>query len=146
MATTILGLFLVLHGLVHLLYFGLSRKLFELDRPLTGWPEHSWVLTHLADASTTRLIASVLYALAVLTFSVAGVAVLTHAGWWRVALIGAAVFSSVTIFLFWDGQFQRLPDKGFIGLLINVALLVVVFLADRGAIVLSGLVERGLLS
>ena len=39
----ILSVFIVLHGLVHLLYFGQSRRLFELQ-PGMAWPE-SWRLS-----------------------------------------------------------------------------------------------------
>jgi len=37
MLTIILGIFCILHGLVHLLYAGQSRRLFEL-RPGMVWP------------------------------------------------------------------------------------------------------------
>jgi hypothetical protein len=37
---------------------------------------------------------------------------------------GAAAFSAVVFLLFWDGKIQDLDDKGGVGLLINLAILV----------------------
>ncbi len=134
MIRTVFGIFLILHGLVHLLYFALSRKLFELDPPLVGWPDRSWLFSSMFSDTLIRSLASVLYLLAVILFVISGVAFLLQASWWTTLLVIAAVFSSVLPVVFWDGQFQRMPDKGFVGLLINVALLVVVFLIDRAVI------------
>ena len=38
MATVIFGVFLMLHGLVHLLYLGQSQRFFELQPGMT-WPD-----------------------------------------------------------------------------------------------------------
>ena len=43
-------------------------------------------------------------------------------------VVGSAAFSAVIIFLFWDGEMQMLADKGGIGLLINIAVLVAVLI------------------
>jgi hypothetical protein len=107
---------------VHLLYVGLSRRWFELDTPIGGWPERSWAFSGLFDGSTTRSIASVLYMMAIIIFVLSGLSHLFEADWWKVLVVSAAVFSSIVIFLCWDGKFQQLPDKGFIGVLINVAI------------------------
>lgn len=42
----ILGIFIVLHGLVHLLYAAHSRRLVEL-RPEMIWPDGSWAFSKL---------------------------------------------------------------------------------------------------
>jgi len=42
----IIGVFIVLHGLVHLLYFGQSWRFFELQ-PEMVWPEDSWAFSRL---------------------------------------------------------------------------------------------------
>ncbi|MCC6615623.1 MAG: hypothetical protein IT320_19285 [Anaerolineae bacterium] len=136
MLNTILGLFVILHGLVHLLYFALSRKLFELDPPLVGWPERSWAFSSALGDASTRLLATVLYGAATILFVIGGAGILMQASWWPLVVVIAAVFASAIVLLFWDGQLQRLPDKGFIGIVINVALLIVVFLVDRGTLVL----------
>jgi hypothetical protein len=46
--TLVLGLFLILHGLVHLLYLGQSARLFELRSGMV-WPDHSWAFAWLAS-------------------------------------------------------------------------------------------------
>ncbi len=81
MWNTILGIFFVLHGLVHLLYFALSRKYFELEPPLVGWPERSWLFSSILADASTRLVASVLYGLATLFFVVGGVSLLARTTW-----------------------------------------------------------------
>ena len=136
MLRVVIGVFLILHGLVHLLYFALSRKLFELEPPLQGWPERSWVFSNLLADATTRSLASLLYLVAMLIFVVSGLAFLFQAEWWTPLAVSASLLSSAVIFLFWDGTLQRLPDKGFIGILINIVVIVGVLLIDRAVIVL----------
>lgn len=123
-----IGIFIVLHGLVYLLYFGLSRKLFELDKPLVGFPERSWLFSKFLNESAVRSLASLLFALTILILVVSGTLFLFDVNGWRSVLMFAAVFASVTTILFWDGKLQRLPDKGFIGVLINVVILGAVIL------------------
>lgn len=41
-----IGIFMLLHGLVHLWYFVMSRGLVEL-KPEMGWSGKSWLLTNL---------------------------------------------------------------------------------------------------
>ena len=127
MLTIIMGIFFVLHGLVHLLYAGQSRRLFEL-RPGMVWPDGSWLFSRLLGDETTRLLASLLLALAALGFVAGGLGLLIRQDWWRPVTVGAAVVSGAIFLLFWDGRLQALDDKGGIGLLINLALLVVVLI------------------
>jgi hypothetical protein len=128
METTLFGIFLILHGLIHLLYVALSRKLFELEPPLTGWPEKSWLFARSLGVTGTRNLASVLYGIAVMLFVVSGIGRLLAVTNWPSFVILAAVFSSVTIIAFGDGVLKRLPDKGFVGILINAAILVILLL------------------
>lgn len=120
------GVFLVLHGLVHLLYFSLSRQYFDLDAPLTGWPERSWVLSRFLEEVKTRTLASALYLLAVALFVLGGLSYWADAAWWEAMVVSAAVYSSAVIVLFWDGGMDRLPDKGFVGLLLNLIIIAAV--------------------
>ena len=123
----IFGVFLVLHGLVHLLYFGQSRRIFELQ-PGMVWPDGSWIFSRLVGDETTRLPASVFLVVATLGFVAGGTGVLLGQAWWRLVVISAAIFSSVIYLLFWDGGWQNLHDKGAIGILINLAILGVVLI------------------
>jgi NADH:ubiquinone oxidoreductase subunit K len=118
----IVGVFMVLHGLVHLLYAGHSWRLFEV-RPGLAWPDGSWAFSRLLGDPTTRALASVLYVLATVVFVVGGVGIFARQEWWRAVVVGAAAFSTVVVLLFWDGRMQALTDQGLIAMLINVAIL-----------------------
>ena len=121
----IVGIFMVLHGGVHLLYMGQSRRLFELQ-PGLAWPDGSWAFARLLGDEGTRSLASVACILAGLGFAVGGLGILLGQAWWRPAVVGSAVFSSVLYFVLWNGKMQALDDQGFFGILINVAILVAV--------------------
>jgi hypothetical protein len=119
----IVGVFMVLHGLVHLLYFAHSQRLIEL-RPEMVWPEGSWAFSKLLGNEATRSLASISYVLAAIGFVAGGIGILAGQAWWHRVVVGSAAFSAAIIILFWDGQLQRMNDKGLIGLLINIAILV----------------------
>lgn len=120
------SLFIILHGLVHLWYFALSQRLVEFQ-PDMGWTGRSWLLSNsLADA-TIRSAANVLFILAAVAFVIAGIALFFQASWAWPLLAGSAVFSSVIILIFWDGSLQMAVQKGLLGLLINIGILVYYF-------------------
>jgi len=119
----IFGVFIVLHGLVHLLYSGQSQRLFELQ-PGMVWPDGSWAFSKLLGDEATRLLASISYVLAAIDFVAGGTGILVRQNWWRPVVVGSAAFSAGIIILFWDGKMQKLADKGGFGLLINIAILV----------------------
>jgi hypothetical protein len=125
MLTILFGLFLVLHGLVHLLYFGQSRKLFELQ-PGMVWPDGSWAFSKFLGDEATRLLASVCCVLAALGFVAGGIGIFLQQAWWRPLVVGSAAFSAAIFFLLWDGQLQKLANQGAIAILINLAILVAV--------------------
>lgn len=128
MLMLVVGAFLVLHGLVHLLYFGQSWRLFELQSGLS-WPDNSWALSGLVGDEATRVLASVACALAALGFVVGGAGVLFRQPWWRPVVVGSAALSAAIFILLWDGGVQRLDAKGGVGLLIGVAMLAAVLAA-----------------
>ena len=123
----VIGLFIILHGLVHLWYFTLSRGLVKFQ-PEMGWTGRSWIFTSFLGDSTTRWLASVLYILATIGLVISGLGILLRADWWRTALVGSAIFSAVVILLMWDGGRQLIIQKGLIGFLISVVLLIVLLL------------------
>ena len=123
----IVGVFIVLHGLVHLLYFGQSRRLFELQ-PGMVWPDGSWAFSKLLGEGATRSLASIACVLAALGFVAAGIAIFVGQSWWRPVVVGAAAFSAAIFVLFWDGGLQKMADKGVIAILINLAILVAVLI------------------
>jgi hypothetical protein len=117
------GLFIALHGLVHLWYVTLSARLVAFQ-PAMGWSGRSWIFTNLLGDAMTRTLASGLYVLATIGLVVSGIGVMLHSDWWRPVLIGSALFSSAIILLFWDGSMQLVVNKGLLGLLINVMILI----------------------
>ena len=121
----IVGAFVVLHGLVHLLYFAQSRRVFELQ-PGMVWPDGSWVFSRLLGDKATRRLASIACILAATGFVVGGAAILLGQAWWHPVVVGAAAFSATVFFLFWNGKTQRLAQQGAIATLINLAILVYV--------------------
>jgi len=125
MVRIIFGIFIVLHGLVHLLYFGQSARFFELQPGMT-WPDGAWAFSKLLGDGTTRALAGVLLVLAAIDFVAGGAGILLKQAWWRPLVLSAAAFSTVIYILLWDGAWQNLDDKGLIAILINVAILVAV--------------------
>jgi uncharacterized membrane protein YphA (DoxX/SURF4 family) len=121
--TFLFGVFIALHGLVHLLYFGHSARFFEL-KPGMGWPDGSWALSRLIGDEATRTLASVALILAALGLVAGGIGILTGQAWRRPVIVGAAAFSSVVYLLLWNGRTQNLDGQGAIGILIDVAILV----------------------
>jgi hypothetical protein len=92
------------------------------------WPDGSWLFSKLLGDETIRLLAVILLALVALGYIVSGLGLFFHQSWWRLVVTWSAVFSSVIFILFWDGRFHALDDKGGIGILINLAILIVVLL------------------
>ncbi len=125
MLRLLIGVFVVLHGLVHLLYFGQSARFFELQ-PGMVWPDGSWLFSRLMGAEPTRLVAEVCCILAAVGFVAGGAAILLGQSWWRPVVVGMAVFSTAICVIFWDGTMQRLANQGIIAILINLAILVAV--------------------
>jgi hypothetical protein len=123
MINLLFGIFIVLHGLVHLLYFGQSTRYFELQEGM-AWPDGAWAFSGLFGEAGTRNLAGVLLILAAMGFVAGGVGIFAKQAWWRPAVIATAIFSSAIYFLFWDGGFQHLDNKGGVGILINLAVLV----------------------
>jgi hypothetical protein len=121
------GFFVLLHGLVHFWYVVLSQRLVKFQ-PEMGWTSESWVLSGPLSESVTRSLATGLYALAALAFVVSAAGFLGRSDWWRPAMSISAVFSAVTILMYWDGNMAMLVEKGLAGLLINVGIVAVLFL------------------
>jgi hypothetical protein len=125
MLAIIFGIFLILHGMVHLLYAGHSWGLFEL-RPGMTWPDGTWLFSKLMSTEAIHLLTSIFLVLAGLGFATGGLGLFLRADWWRSMTVILAVFSSLLFFVLWNGKFQALDDQGGIGILINLTILVVI--------------------
>ena len=122
MVRLLIGVFIILHGLVHIWYLTLSQRLVPFQ-PEMGWTGRSWIFTDILGDSTTRAIASLLFLIATVGFVAGGVGFLLNQEWWRTVLIGSAVLSAAITLLFWDGSAELIVQKGLVGLLIDVAIL-----------------------
>lgn len=129
MLRTLLGIFVILHGLVHLWFVVLSQELIEVT-PEMGWTPHSWLFTGALGDATTRWLATVVSVLLALTFLVSGIALFARVGWWRPLMTGSAIASALLILVYWDGGTRMLVEKGLIGFLIDVGLLVLLLVFD----------------
>ena len=123
----IFGAFIVLHGLVHLLYFGHSARYFEL-KPGMIWPDGSWVFSRLLGDGVARNLASILLILAAIGLLVGGIGIFVGQAWWRPVIVYVALFSSVVFIIFWNGRLHDLDGQGGVGLLIDVAILIAVLI------------------
>ena len=125
MIKVITGIFLLLHGLVHLLYFGQSARLFELQSGMI-WPDGSWAFSKLLGENGTRMLASIFCILAAAGFILGAAGVFFSQPWWRTVIVASAVFSGILYILFWNGRLQRLANQGGIGILIDAAILLAI--------------------
>ena len=119
-----LGIFLILHGFVHLLYAGHCRRLYSLS-PGLQWPDGSWGLSRLLGNDATRTVVAALLLLAALGFAAGGLGLLIGLEAWRPVIVVASVFSSLLYIALWDGTGRALSGQGVFGLLINLAVLAV---------------------
>lgn len=122
MIRILFGVFVVLHGLVHLLYFGHSARLFEMQ-PGMVWPDGSWLFSKLVGDVTARTLANGSLILAAISLVVGGAGMIFKQAWSQPVLTGAAIFSTLIYILFWNGKMQNLDTQGGIGILINLAIL-----------------------
>jgi hypothetical protein len=123
----ILGVFVILHGLVHLWYVTLSQR-WVAFQPDMGWTGDSWVLSRMVGESVLRPMASVLFGIATLGFVASGIGIIARLDWWRPVLLVIAGFSLVLLLLFWDGSAKMLVQKGLLGVLINVGIILYILL------------------
>jgi hypothetical protein len=116
------GIFIILHGLVHLLYFGQSRRIFELQPGMT-WPDGSWALSKLVGDEATRSLASALCILTAIVLIAGGIGLFAKWSLWRPIVISGSVLSTIAYLLLWDGKLKGLDNQGGIGILISLAIL-----------------------
>jgi hypothetical protein len=121
----VFGVFIVLHGLVHLLYFGQSARYFEL-KPGMVWPDGSWAFSKLLGNEAVRNLASISLTLVAAGLIVGGVGILVNQAWWRPVVVGVTAFSALDYILFWNGRMQNLDGQGLVGILIDMAILLAV--------------------
>ena len=118
--TTLVAIFLILHGLFHLWYVIVSLRLIEY-KPWMGWSGESWLLTSMLGEGGAHAIGAVLYSLAAIGFVASGVGMLMEQQWYRPMLVGSVVVSLIATLLFWAGRDSLLM---FVEILILGALII----------------------
>lgn len=118
-----IGLVLVAHGWVHFIYVASNQGWFGPGEEW-GWNGHSWLLSGVLEEESIRNLTSVFFGLVALGFVIGAIGYVFTQGWWEVVLVGTALLSTLLYVVMWDGQFTSLPEKGALGVLINVAVLV----------------------
>ncbi|MEE4198136.1 MAG: hypothetical protein V2I54_10865 [Bacteroidales bacterium] len=116
------GVFILLHGLVHFWYVILSVRWIEF-KPEMGWTGKSWLLDPVIPPSVIRVIAVFLFSFAALSFIVGSGGIFWIKEWTRFVLFLSAIISSFTIFLFYDGSPHHFVQKGILGVVINLVII-----------------------
>jgi hypothetical protein len=78
----------------------------------------------------TRSLACITYLFATIGFVIGGIGIFVGQSWSQPVIVGAAVFSTVIIFLLWNGKRKMVVEQGGIGLFLNVLILVALLLLD----------------
>jgi hypothetical protein len=123
------GVFIVLHGLIHLVYAGHSVRLWEA-KPGMDWPNESWAFSRRLGNSSTRRLAAVTMLLVAGAFGTGGVGTISSQPWSRPLVVGAAGLSALAYCLLWNGRRQNLAGQGLVGIVISVAILALALAAQ----------------
>jgi hypothetical protein len=94
----LIAVLLLAHGIGHVLFMPILAPGLRLDA--TG---QSWLLDPIVGGGASKLVASVVGALALAAFVAAAGGVLLQAGWWRPLAIAAAVGSACLVVALWGG-------------------------------------------
>src|SRR4030067_174209 len=100
------SIFLALHGLIHMLYFAQSARIFELKPGMT-WPAGSWALSKPLGDNGTRTSASVVCVLVAAGWIIGAVGLISAQTWWRTPVVASAVVSVGLFLLYWNGRLQK---------------------------------------
>jgi hypothetical protein len=96
----ILGIFFIVHGLIHWIYVAPEPNTSgaRMWSFLTG----RWIVTRgILEEHAAMVIGIVLISVITLGFAVSGIGLLTSQEWWRITAIASAVVSLVLVGLFW---------------------------------------------
>jgi hypothetical protein len=91
------------------------------------WPDGSWAFSRLLGDEPARILTTIFCVVVAIGFTAGGISLLLNQLWWRPVVLVSAVLSTLVYLLLWDGATQKLPDKGGIAVLINLAILAALF-------------------
>jgi hypothetical protein len=121
----VLGVFLILHGAVHIWYVVMARGLISAD-PDTVWNGKSWLLTRRLGDETTMTLATIVHSVTTLLFVVAGIGLVAQQEWFAMWAVAGSFLSIAAIVGFWDGRPDHPIEKGLLGIIIDVGVLVAI--------------------
>ena len=75
-----------------------------------------------------RLLAGITCIVAAVGFITGGIGIFAGKAWWDTLVVSTAIFAAIVFILFWDGKLNDLDDKGGIGVLINLIILIALIL------------------
>ena len=125
-----LGIFFILHGLVHLLYMGHSLNYFELEKGFI-WPKNTKLLGNIFRLPTIKMLAGVLCFIAGISFILSGACVLMGHSCQILLSIISVIVSTVLFMAFWDGRKIELHTQGGIAIIINILIVVFILVFNR---------------
>jgi putative effector of murein hydrolase LrgA (UPF0299 family) len=126
MTRTILSIVIILHGLVHIWYLLLLSKVIKYT-PEMGWTGNSWLVSGASEIFWIRYSGIILYSLICLLFVSSGIGLMSNSSITRNLLNITVILSSILIIFFFDGRFDMLVQKGFVGLIINTIIIFLVY-------------------
>lgn len=118
MTRVIFGIFIILHGLVHLLYFGQSLRYFELQSGMV-WPDDSWLFSGHLEIPVIRTLIAIWCSLVGAGFIISGIGFFLLTGWWCELLMLSALWSVSLFVVSWNGHLYKLDDQGGYSIVIN---------------------------
>lgn len=127
MVTWLFAFFVLAHGVAHMVYTSMAMGWIPAPATSSPWTGASWLLTGPLSLSVTNILGAIVFTAVTLAFAITAGGLALRQPWANAMLVGTAIASSVALFLFWDGSPQDLVTKGLIGLVINIALLVVFY-------------------
>ena len=117
------ALLVLFHGLAHMVYVSFAQGWVIPERG-GDWIGSSWLLSGPLGNQGTRSLGSIVFSVMTALFVVVAIGLALRQPWSTTWLGAAAIASSLSLLLFWDGSFIALTEKGAIGLLINITLLI----------------------
>ena len=122
------GIFIILHALVHAMYVGQALRWFELRDGMV-WPVGARFLPSGISDAAVRTLAAITIGITSLAFVAGGVGILVGAGWGGWVTITAAIVVSLLHVLLWNGDRKTAPDQGLYGVIINAVIVVWILVA-----------------
>lgn len=116
------GTFVLFHGLVHIWFFFLAARLVEFKTDM-GWTGKSWLLSGIGSELLIQKIAILLYLASTVLFIFSAFGIWFQNVWQEKLIVISVIVSSFTILLFFDGFLRFIIQKGVIGLIINIIII-----------------------